>query len=684
MQRSQVQQFALGLQFSIQPVLTNKNQQMINAQLNHLRFASVLPVTAIALYNADGRTVGETDAAKVLHQFKVSQPVQSFQLHQLGQSILAVQPVSTSVLDAGNDNALSSASTNEHYILVLIEPDTNYSVWLLPLLITAIIGFTALLVIQGAFQRGSQQLQTDVSLIAHKLSQLKQGQLNSRLNDDLVAELMPVKQALNELSAQLALTGQRETEVNKQFQLQLQQADTKQQQAIYQADLTQQHLQQHIKWQRIQHQLLEQLLSQTSEMAASTLNRALSNYTAITKLQLNQNPDGQELLLLSDVIAEQLPGIYDVLADNQIRLDLVEAADNAKLQVMLAKPQLLLLLDALIQTGAQFSAVSELTLTVELQAATTEHHLFIKLSGNGEGMSDLTLQYLTSDVEPRYWQQMPVQLLKLAAHKLDALLDVQSLHGLGSTIAITIPIKDIHVAATVLPASLLVFDQQASRLAERKSVLAELVKNLVLCRELTELESKVRQGQFDTVLIFLPQPEQLSVWLDLITLLRGTRLICQAEPANVAVWREALGVEVFTSCFCLARLYAGAVTQRYIKLLVVDDNQTNLAFIQILLKEQPVELVTASCGEEAVTLCTQQQFELILLDIQLPDLHGTEVSALIRKLAGYQQVPILAFTAHALTGEVDSFIAAGMNDVIFKPLDATKLQQILRWCSLVK
>lgn len=182
----------------------------------------------------------------------------------------------------------------------------------------------------------------------------------------------------------------------------------------------------------------------------------------------------------------------------------------------------------------------------------------------------------------------------------------------------------------------------------------------------------------------LPQPEQLSLWLEMMPSLKRSPLLCYAAPDNAAVWREALNFPVTSAPFMLAQFYSNTVAAENIRLLVVDDNQTNLAFIQILLKDHPVQLSTASCGEEALSLCQQQQFELILLDIQLPDLHGTEVAARIRAQAGYATLPILAFTAHALSEEVESFLAAGMNDVIFKPLDAAKLQQILRWCSRVK
>ena len=87
-----------------------------------------------------------------------------------------------------------------------------------------------------------------------------------------------------------------------------------------------------------------------------------------------------------------------------------------------------------------------------------------------------------------------------------------------------------------------------------------------------------------------------------------------------------------------------------------------------------VSVLLLLCGVLSSALYAQS------LDIQLPDLHGTEVAKQLRQTPAYQTTPILAFTAHALADEVASFKAAGMNDVIFKPLEVSKLQQIMRWC----
>ena len=73
------------------------------------------------------------------------------------------------------------------------------------------------------------------------------------------------------------------------------------------------------------------------------------------------------------------------------------------------------------------------------------------------------------------------------------------------------------------------------------------------------------------------------------------------------------------------------------RLLVVDDNKTNLAFVKAMLSQQQFEVDTAASGAEAIQLAKSSRYQLILMDIQLPDLPGTEVTKQIRQLRHHQQ-----------------------------------------------
>jgi CheY-like chemotaxis protein len=121
---------------------------------------------------------------------------------------------------------------------------------------------------------------------------------------------------------------------------------------------------------------------------------------------------------------------------------------------------------------------------------------------------------------------------------------------------------------------------------------------------------------------------------------------------------------------------------RRFSLLIVDDNETNQAFLQAVLALYPFTLAAEYTGQAALERCSQQQFDLILMDIQLPDMSGIEVTQQLRKRPEFQKTTILAFTAHALPEEIERFKQAGMNDVVIKPLDSKKVTTLLRWCQL--
>ncbi|HEX5792127.1 MAG TPA: response regulator, partial [Rheinheimera sp.] len=277
-------------------------------------------------------------------------------------------------------------------------------------------------------------------------------------------------------------------------------------------------------------------------------------------------------------------------------------------------------------------------------------------------------------------------ILMVLKRQLQASITVQSLDGLGCTIALVLPVATVTPLNQNRLAHLLLFDNQPGSLSERAQSLAPLTEYLAKCSDLAELQQKSKQFAYEIALIMLPEPAELSQWCnELQELCRRSRVLCYAAKAQLAVWREALQLPVQEIPFCLEDVLSARPAQiQYPRLLVVDDNATNLAFIRVLMKEQPVQLYTANCGQEALKLCQQQLFDVILLDIQLPDIAGTEVAQQLRQLAEYQHTPILAFTAHALEDEVNAFIRAGMNDVIFKPLEATKVELILRWCSVGK
>ncbi|WP_417458341.1 ATP-binding protein [Kordiimonas sp.] len=111
------------------------------------------------------------------------------------------------------------------------------------------------------------------------------------------------------------------------------------------------------------------------------------------------------------------------------------------------------------------------------------------------------------------------------------------------------------------------------------------------------------------------------------------------------------------------------------RVLVAEDNPVNQTLICKLLEKQGHSVVLAANGQEAVTAVQiQEAFDIILMDISMPVMDGLEATALIRSLVGRNgQVPIIALTAHAMGGDRELFLEAGMDGYHSKPVNPPKL-----------
>jgi PAS domain S-box-containing protein len=122
------------------------------------------------------------------------------------------------------------------------------------------------------------------------------------------------------------------------------------------------------------------------------------------------------------------------------------------------------------------------------------------------------------------------------------------------------------------------------------------------------------------------------------------------------------------------------VCERPLRVLLAEDNIVNQNLILAVLKKQGHHVVLANNGQEVVAAATSQHFDLILMDVQMPHMDGLEATAAIRaseKESG-GRVPIIAITAHAMKGDREQCLQAGMDDYLTKPLDIAKLRATLR------
>jgi CheY-like chemotaxis protein len=117
--------------------------------------------------------------------------------------------------------------------------------------------------------------------------------------------------------------------------------------------------------------------------------------------------------------------------------------------------------------------------------------------------------------------------------------------------------------------------------------------------------------------------------------------------------------------------------RQHLQLLLVEDTPANQRLIQRILEKRGHAVEVAANGREAVELVRQKDFDLVLMDVQMPVMDGLQATIAIRTLPEKGQIPIVAMTAHAMKGDLERCLAAGMDDYLSKPVNSRALIDLI-------
>jgi PAS domain S-box-containing protein len=155
---------------------------------------------------------------------------------------------------------------------------------------------------------------------------------------------------------------------------------------------------------------------------------------------------------------------------------------------------------------------------------------------------------------------------------------------------------------------------------------------------------------------------------------RGGTCICFSVPmsASAALQADSRGQAD-------AKPAAGAAT-RGLRILLVEDDAVSMFAARRVLEKAGHSVIAAEDGGEVLPLLREHDFDLILMDVQLPVMDGLQATSLVRgeaSLGHKSRIPIVAMTAYAMSGDREKFLAAGMDDYIAKPVSARELLDVL-------
>jgi CheY-like chemotaxis protein/HPt (histidine-containing phosphotransfer) domain-containing protein len=128
---------------------------------------------------------------------------------------------------------------------------------------------------------------------------------------------------------------------------------------------------------------------------------------------------------------------------------------------------------------------------------------------------------------------------------------------------------------------------------------------------------------------------------------------------------------------------SGTLNSVHARVLLVDDNATNRKVASQILMKAGCEVEMASSGKEAISVLQKDaKFDLVLMDIQMPEMDGMETTRRLQALGLAYLPPIVAMTAYAMKEDRERFLAAGMDDYLAKPIRAQQIiQMVSRWVS---
>lgn len=176
----------------------------------------------------------------------------------------------------------------------------------------------------------------------------------------------------------------------------------------------------------------------------------------------------------------------------------------------------------------------------------------------------------------------------------------------------------------------------------------------------------------------------LAIAKQLCTLLGGTIGVISQSGRGSNFWftlEYSIGEEQETMSNNTKNTIKHFNSKRSLKVLVVDDNFINHAILENILREVGHEVFSVETGLTAIEALQKNDFDLIIMDIQMPEMDGTTATRLIRKLPGSRSnIPIVACTADATEENFQDYTRAGMNAMVIKPINKAELLYVINDC----
>lgn len=207
---------------------------------------------------------------------------------------------------------------------------------------------------------------------------------------------------------------------------------------------------------------------------------------------------------------------------------------------------------------------------------------------------------------------------------------------------------------------------------------------IAISRKIREMNGKAGSEQIILLMNRSSDDKELSALSEELNIVQLNKPIKIQKLFNVLLKLDGREEEPLIQDTNIKELEDNQTKSEKITILIAEDNKINMILVKTFLNKilTNANLVEAANGKEAVQLFSSVKPDLVLMDVQMPEMNGYEAATEIRKLEKGKRVPILALTAGTLKGEKERCVDAGMDDYLTKPILKDTLQSVLdQWLS---
>ncbi len=427
-------------------------------------------------------------------------------------------------------------------------------------------------------------------------------------------------------------------------------------------------------------------LARTAKSSGQVLLSVINDILDFSKAEAGQIELEQRSIDLREIAAEAVRTVSAAAAERGVTVAWY-ATPFLPERVMGDGERVRQILLNLLGNAVKFTERGDVTLSIEVSGTRKAPCVEVVVSDTGIGIPANKLTQIfgafsqaDSSTTRRYGGTgLGLAISRSLARLMGGDIVAESVEGRGSTFRFTarMPMAHISMSEHSLPSATFIVDV-------KEPMTARFVRETLLSWGLCELSNDEESPALAII-----QSESRSDAEHTIRLVPMTdanhrasilpRGVVLPTPIRVRELRRAVELQLLGSSSESERCVAPGPA--YLEVLVVEDNLVNQRVAQKTLERLGHRVTIAATGQEGVERATSGQFEVILMDLQLPDLDGVEAARLIREQSLTPRVPIIALTADATAEDRERCLRAGMNDHLSKPLRRADLERMLRrWC----